>query len=268
MILVQRYPDAFQPAKLLALFRSPYEVIHQERNRVECRHLATYHIRDVPVEHMKIFHGTREQAVESANQDEDQTVIQAVTGWKGDPFLRSTISLRILFADGDAVWLPLTKDVDAAMPVGEYFLKTPILRHLAFQPTAVGVVWVREKRKERLLEYKEGETIYVDLRSYGHRWYDERLLALEQRFDKIYVLEYIIQAVFNCYIHAECPLLGEIFNSNRRGNRLDAWWCYAYTYKELDENSMVLVDQAVLAQCPLIISEDKSVQDGLLQQCK
>ena len=196
LILVQRDPEVFQPAKLLAPFRGPYEVIHQERNRVECRHLATHHIREVPVERVKIFHGTREQAVVSANQDEDQTVIQAVTGWRGEPLLRTTISLRILFADGDIVWLPLTKDLDAAVPVGDYFLKTRPLRHIAFQPVAIGLVWVREKRKERLTDYATGDTIYVDLRSYGHRWYDERLVALERRFDIIYVLEYTVLAVF------------------------------------------------------------------------
>ena len=111
LILVQRDPEVFQPAKLLAPFRGPYEVIHQDRNRVECRHLAAHHIREVPVERVMIFHGTREQALVSANQDEDQTVIQAITGWRGEPLLRTTISLRILFADSDIVWLPLTKDL-------------------------------------------------------------------------------------------------------------------------------------------------------------
>ena len=85
LILVQRNPEVFQPVfqpvKLLAPFRGPYE----ESNRVECRHLATHHIREVPVERVKIFHGTREQALVSANQDEDQTVIQAVTGWREEP---------------------------------------------------------------------------------------------------------------------------------------------------------------------------------------
>lgn len=169
LFLVLRDPDTFQPAKLLAPFRGPYEVIHQERNRVECRHLATHHVREVPVERVKIFHGTREQAVESANQDEDQTVVQAVTGWRGDPLLRSTITLRVLFADGDIVWLPLTKDLDGAIPVGDYLLPTPCLRHVAFQPAALGIVWVKEKRKEKLSGFAVGDTIYVDLRSHGHR---------------------------------------------------------------------------------------------------
>ena len=210
LILVQRDPEVFQPAKLLAPFRGPYEVIHQDRNRVECRHLAAHHIREVPVERVMIFHGTREQALVSANQDEDQTVIQAITGWRGEPLLRTTISLRILFADSDIVWLPLTKDLDAAVPVGDYFLKTCPLRHIVFQHVAIGLVWVREKRKERLTEYAIGDTIYVYyLYYYGHRWYDDRLVALERRFDIIYVLEYTVIAVFASHIHAECMLLHE-----------------------------------------------------------
>ncbi len=64
-------------------------------------------------------------------------------------------------ASRDACWRLLPQDTSP--------------RRIAFQPVAIGLVWVREKRKERLNGYDVGDTVYVDLRicaraGSGHLW--------------------------------------------------------------------------------------------------
>ena len=82
-----------------------------------------------------------------ANQEEDQTTVVEVNAWKGDPMRRTTISFRVVFADGDIRWLPFTKDLDATVAIGTFFLAHPPLRHLSFQ-SAQGIEdFLRSKRR-------------------------------------------------------------------------------------------------------------------------
>lgn len=77
--------------------------------------------------------------MESAYADEDQTLIEKITAWRGDPMLRLALEFRVLFADGDEVWLPLTKDLDSTEQLSDFLISIPMLRHAAFQPSSVGL---------------------------------------------------------------------------------------------------------------------------------
>ena len=66
--------------------------------------------------------------------EEDQTTVVKFSACSdyGDPMLKTTLAFRVPFADGDTRWLPLSKDLDATVALGTFFLSHPPLRHLSF----------------------------------------------------------------------------------------------------------------------------------------
>jgi hypothetical protein len=159
LVLLQRDPTAFQPSKLK---------IQHVGNAVRCRHLATH------VERLKIFHGTFQQALDAANQDEYLSVVSHIDALKGDPSLKSTMSFRETFGGGTIVWLPTTS-IEKTVPYQTFLGFHPILHHLLWTTAKVSSEWIRSKRIMPITTVKVSDTILVDLRFYGFKWYDEDL---------------------------------------------------------------------------------------------
>ena len=120
-------------------------MLEQTRNRVKCRHLSSHVVKDLHLTSLKIFHGNLAAAQRMANQEEAQTTVVEV---KGDPMRKTTLSFRVVFAYGDVRWLPFTKDLDATVAIGTFFLAHPPLRHLSFQNAQAVEDFLRSKRRE------------------------------------------------------------------------------------------------------------------------
>ena len=43
--------------------------------------------------------------------------------------------------------------------------------------------------------YSVNDILYIDIRSYGFDWYDNLLTMVQDRYDKIYVVEYHVRSV-------------------------------------------------------------------------
>jgi hypothetical protein len=145
-------------------------------------------ISDYLVERLKIFHGTLQQALDAANQDEDLSVVSHIDAWKGDPSLKSTISFRVTFGDGTIVWLPTTS-IEQTIPYQAFLEFHPILRHLLRTTAKASSEWIRSKRVMPITTVKVSDT------DYGFKWYDEDLTLLPDRFDKKYFVEYEVLTV-------------------------------------------------------------------------
>ena len=91
-----------RPTKLTAPNHGPWEVIKQEHNIVQCRHVVNENIEPLHVSRLRLFAGTMEEAVELALRDSDQYMIQAVTAWRGDPKERKKMQFWVEYEDGDA----------------------------------------------------------------------------------------------------------------------------------------------------------------------
>ena len=65
--------------------------IEQVGNYVKCRHLATHAISEFPVSRLKIFHGTLETAKATAVEEVEHSHVKAITAWRGDPLVRTTM---------------------------------------------------------------------------------------------------------------------------------------------------------------------------------
>ena len=70
----------------------------------------------------------------------------------------------------------------------------PILEHLCYGPKRAKE-WLAELKQASIANYEVGQELYVDIRTYGTGWYDEELIFLEDRYDKIYVVIYQVTAV-------------------------------------------------------------------------
>ena len=264
LVLHQRDPDNFLPSKLTLPFTGPYEVLEQTRNRVKCRHLSSHVVKDLHLSSLKIFHGNLAAAQRMANQEEDQTTVVEVNAWRGDPMRKTTLCFRVVFADGDIRWLPFTKDLDATVAIGTFFLAHPPLRHLSFQNAPAVEDFLRSKRREPITGVKKGEVLYVDMRSYGHLWYDESLTMLDDRFDKKYIVEYKVTDVFATRINSFCEVLQEIWDKPRGAESLGSYWFFAWAHRTFDGAKMVLVTKDLLLRFPRLIPWDSANQRRVL----
>ena len=176
--------------RLEAIIRSTHaKVVEQRKTRVDPNAHNVYPTRcwsRPAIASSAAISPVQPSAKRVANQEEDQTTVPDITAWRGDPMIKTTLSFRVLFADGDVRWLPFTKDLDATVAIGTFFLAHPPLRHLSFQNAQAIADFLRSKRREPITGVKKGEVLYVDMRSYGQLWYDESLTMLEDRFDKKY----------------------------------------------------------------------------------
>jgi hypothetical protein len=219
----------------------------------------------VEVSRLKIFHGTLEDAQEAARQDYNQSKVECITGWTGDPFDRKTLDFRVKFADGEVWWLPYQKDLFDTEVFGRYVESKPPLRHLAYTKPSVGLDFVKRKQKQPIKGYILGEKLFVPLRSYGPTWYDT-LDCLLDRHDVEYMVEYSVIDIHPMYLSCRCELFNETWDKSKGIDCLDSYWAYAWgSIREWDDQQMKLVTVDLLREFPQIIPYDQSRQLEILR---
>ena len=264
LVLVQQDVDKALPSKLSLPFTGPHEVLRQKGNDVQCLHLATHQVTEYPVTRVKIFHGTLEEAKRSAEEDYDQSQVRAITAWKGNPLVKTTMSFRVEFADGDVIWLLYSQDLDETEAFGKYTASLPMQEHLSYGPTRAKEL-LAELRRAAIQGYAVGEILYVDIRCYSTAWYDEELTFLEDRYDKTYVVQYEVTGVTPRVLKAYCPNYDEVREATTGTTKLDAYWCYTYgRTAELGEG-MILVTPEMCLRNPALISPDVGTRERVLR---
>ena len=123
-----------------------------------------------PVARLKIFHGNREEGKIVAAAEVDQSQVKAITAWRGDPLVRTTMEFRVEFADGDVVWLPYSTDLDRTQAYGDYVASLPVLSHLQFS-AQVAREYLSKIRSGPIYGYAPGDKVYVGIRCYSTEWY-------------------------------------------------------------------------------------------------
>ena len=248
LVLFQLNPDNPRPTKLSPRYVGPYEVIHQYRNDVRCKHIVLGHFKEFHVERLKIFHGTLEQAKKIAMLDNDQYVIEKFLSYRGDPAKRSTVEFFIQFADDSKVWLPYSKDLFETVQYEEFCRSRPELILLLYD-SKVANGMIASCNKSPIIEVQPGDVVFIDLRSYGATWYAS--LSLPDLFEKLFLLEYHYTKWVNrkhLKIHSFCPVFNEKFE-------VDHDFVARYgTRKEFPtDGSAVLIDEAFVAKYPSLL---------------
>jgi hypothetical protein len=248
----------------------PLVVIAQHHNDVEARHLATGVIGKYHISRLKLFVGDATTATDTAMRDQDQYVIDAILTYQGNPLRRSETRYYVRFKDGDARWLPYTKDLYETLPFSEFVARHSELYVLNLPTSSVSkfITYVktqpiselhlpdpsgRRPTRSWMDPIAPGVTAYVDLRYWsddGHNWYFE--LGLPSALTHIYVvpITYESWGPRNRSIKFDCPLFdyADSFNS---------YQVFAYgSYTIFKPSRMILVDLDLAAKFPDILPAD------------
>ena len=184
------------PEKLGAPYSGPYAVIQHVKNDVTVRNLITDAIEIFPVDKLKIFFGTREEAYTAAKRDQDQHEIARFLSHKGDVERRTGMSFETLFVDESVHWLHYSTDIASTTHFETYCRQRHELWPLLY---TVAIA------KDRAKQFKASQitlfpdlptTIFVDLRWFGpSAWYEN--LSLPDCFRSIYVFECVVTTFAN-----------------------------------------------------------------------
>jgi hypothetical protein len=85
-LVLFHYPE--RQYMLQPLLRGPFKVISQYKNDVELRNIIRGKIMKLHVSRLKIFHGTKQEAIKVAQLDNDEYEIDKLLAYKGDPLHR------------------------------------------------------------------------------------------------------------------------------------------------------------------------------------
>jgi hypothetical protein len=183
-VFFERDKSVPRPNKLAPDFQGPFEVLGQNKNDVSTRNLVYGNVRDYHVERLKPFFGTRTEAVELAKRDNDQFDVERILAYRGDPETRTTMEFNVLFRSGDVVWLPYSQDIFQMIQFEDFCDKTPGLYFLKYSHSDSA-----KRRavvnKQPITSLQPGETIYVNIRTWGEQWYQS--LGLPDMFTTQYV---------------------------------------------------------------------------------
>ena len=207
-VLFELPRDKPRPHKLHAKYLGPYEVIQQTKNDVEVRHLSLGVVKTFYVGDLKYYRGSRVSAVALASTDADQFVVTSISAFQGDPWLRTDTSFLVNFADGDTTWMPWSRDLFDSVGYETFCSSRPYLRPLLLTATEA-TRWKGQLKRKAITAVKPGDTVYVDLRSYGSDWY--RSLDLPDLHTHCYYAECIYEAWTKeaQLLTLHCPTLGD-----------------------------------------------------------
>ena len=240
-------------SKLSPQFLGPYEVVGQVSNDIQVRNILTGAITVVHVDRVKIFHGSKEEAFETAKLDNDSYVITSITAFRGNPELRTSMEFLVLFEDTSLKWMPFESDVSQTIQFEEYIRSKPELYVLLFT-AKLAAKYKSDLNKQQIVELEPGDVRLVDLRSYGATWYQSLPLPDKDRLTYLLPYHYLRWANNrHTKIVAECKLLDEVFE-------VDHFFIKHWSYRSTDgqpAESEVIIDSNFILIYPELIDETK-----------
>jgi hypothetical protein len=247
-VLLHKTVEYVPRSKLHPKYLGPYRVIRQIKNDVEVEHLITGRLYVFYVADLRIFVGDANAAHSAAMLDDEQFPIDHILTYKGDPAVRTSLEFLVLFQDGSKIWLPWSEDLSSTAQYESYCLSVSHLRQLRYTTAQIGTINA-EINRSPITEVAVGDTVYVDLRSYGHIWFDA--LDLPQAATHAYVLEYVYVKASRSkrFFWAECKVFKELWRLNH---------VFVLDYgcvKEFDPRLMVLIDEPFIRLFPSVLSQ-------------
>lgn len=173
-------------SKLSPRYIGPYEVCKQTRNDVEAKHVTRGNIEKFHVEKLKLFTGTLEEAKRVAQLDGNQYLIRRIITYSGDPGVRSSVDFQTEFEDGSILWLPFSQDLFDTREYVRFCQSRPELAQMA-SILKVSNQLRRETLTRAISRVKPNDRVYVNLRWFGHTWYQR--LNIPEKFYTDYWIE-------------------------------------------------------------------------------
>jgi hypothetical protein len=246
-VLFHLNPNDPLPSKLSPRFLGPFEVVQQVKNDVEVRNLIVGNLQRFHVDRLKLFHGSKDQAFSMAQLDNDQFVVSHFGAYRGDPLRRTEMEFEVHFADGSVVWLPWSNDLFQTVQYEDFCRSHPPLYPLLHSAAAARTK-MQEINKTPIDSLRPGDTVYVDLRSYGAAWYET--LNLPDCDHKSYVVAcYVLRFANTKSTKVVCHV--DVFNETLTENH---HWVRSYgSMTVFDKTFMVLVDHNFVRIYPQVL---------------
>ena len=193
--------NTFAPRRL-----GPYEVVLQQGNEVSVTNLVDSSPRSFHVTECILFAGSREDAVELARHDNNQWSITAITGWRGDPDVRGSFAVRVLFDTGESVWMLHSSDITESTQFHEYCGSRPPLQQLTMsRADANKVISALNKSTITLVL---GQQVLLDIRFLSHLAYQLRSYNMPGKYDTRYFIPAVVSKVNKTKVDLTIALLG------------------------------------------------------------
>jgi exodeoxyribonuclease III len=181
---------------------------------VTCRHVVEDTVHTFQVRHVKIFAGTHKQAFEAALLDRNQYRVRSIHDYRGDPDTRTTMEFFTEWEDGTKLWKVWCNDIITTVAFDDLCKARKELQYLLI-PVSKVAQSKRELNKLLILIVEPEVEVYVNLRQWGHSWFES--LALPDWEHKQYVIPFRYtrwthkesHALHRKRIDAYCPLLDE-----------------------------------------------------------
>jgi hypothetical protein len=233
--------------KLLPTNKGPYEVISHENN-VKCRHMSEHEEKEFHVENLKIFAGTKDDGFRMAMLDKNSYIVKVISGYRGDPEIRTTCEFYVEFHDGDTRWRTWNRDLANTVEFERFCSSRPELLCLLLDTKQLQTL-KRKLRKEPIVQVKIG----VKMRSYGISWY-EQLNLPDWPFKR-----YMVEATYTGYpqaardTHHMITIFIPIFNETY--HKHNYWVTRWGTNKQFDEGTITKVNQLFVKQNPQLVRQ-------------
>jgi len=161
------------------------------------------------------------------------------------------------FSDGVTQWVHWSKDLFDSVPYENFCQKHKELMPLLYT-VEVAEKLISEINRTPITEFRVGDKVYVDLRSYGEDWFQS--LDLSDKFIKKYVVLYMYKGFKrnNKRATMHCPVFRETFE-------VDHEYVRAYgSIRVFDPRAMVLIDKAFVKKHPAVLpaEEEESREEG------
>ena len=173
------------------------------------------------------------------------------------------MEFRVVFEDGDVLWLPYSVDLDRTQAYGSYVASLPVLAHLQYS-TQFAREYLANLRSAPVTGYSVDDHLFVDIRCYSTEWYDTVLTFLPDRYDRVYVVVYEVTSVHARFLTAYCPTYDERWDAASGPCKLGAYWCHAFGYRRVLTDDLVLVTPDLCRLHPALISPDPAARQRVL----
>ena len=246
VLLDSLHDGSLREYKLKHRYLGPYRVLLHDKNDVQCRHLVEDSIHTFDVHTLKPFFGTDDQAFSAALMDYNRFVVKSILGYSGDPLVRSKCDFLVEYESGAQLWLPYDHREIGSLVVFESFCRArpdlfPLLLSAADATREVNAL-----KKTAINNYAVNESIFLNLRFFGAKWYSDNLIILPDKYQITYRFAATVKAflVRNKLMEINIPLLKLTY-------QLNGYDIKAFVSKELPSTN-ILVDASLLKKHPII----------------
>ena len=250
--------------KMATRLKGPFVVVKQIDNDVHVRNLVTDALFDFSLCDLTPFFGSKKDALEAARRDHNQHEVESILSCKGNYEERYNLEFLVKFADGEIIELTYTPDLRCEA-LFNYCNQFRYLKHITMD-VAMAKKWISSINKQNIM-MKPGQTVYVDIRIFGGRYYES--LDLPDWRQACYVMELQFS-----HWHGDAKFYSTGVatpDDKYQGSRkkivgkylLTGWTDVMNTYKvycfaettEFDPATMILVDDALAKVYPRLKSQ-------------